>query len=90
MAENNQPKSNAGEPDVLFTLDAKYLVAPNSTADELINDSIQVMDSAIAIVDSEWERLDAKMYGAMFLMKQAQGMQVAALSCLIRAGAIKG
>lgn len=90
MAEKQSDEIKPDDPAVMFELDAKYLVAPNSTADQLIHDSVSVLDSAIAIVDSEWEHMDAKMYGALFLMKQAQGMQAAALSCLIRAGAIKG
>lgn len=87
MADNTVIQSHEAHAE-LFSMEATYLVSPDSTADQLMNDSSNILDSAIAVLENACERLNGEMYAALYLMKQAKGMHDEAHSRLIRAGAI--
>lgn len=73
-----------------FAMDARYLVCPESTAGQLMMDSLNFLDSAIAVMETAFESMDPRMYGALYLIQQAKGMQGEAHSILCEAGAIEG
>ena len=89
MTDNtvNQPNEAHAE---LFSMEARYLVSADSTPAQLMNDTSCILGSAIAVLESAHERLDGKMYAALYLMQQAKGMHDEAHLKLIRSSAISG
>lgn len=82
----NQPHMRHAE---LFSMEATYLICPDSTADQLMNDASSLLGGAIAVLEGAFERLDGQMYAALHLMQQAKGMHDEAHSKLISAGHIE-
>lgn len=88
MAEetvNQQPEGRAE----LFSMEATYLISPDSTADQLMNDTSNILHCAIAVLEGAFEKLDGEIYAALHLIKQAKGMHDEAHSKLIHAGHVE-
>ena len=88
MAENtlNQPHTKHAE---LFSMEATYLISPDSTVDQLMNDASSMLNGAIAVLESAFEKLDGEIYAALHLIKQAKGMHDEAHSKLVHAGHVE-
>jgi hypothetical protein len=71
-----------------FSMETNYLVAPDATVEQLMNDSSNLMVAAIDILNSCGGLTDAT-YGAMYLMRQAKATHDEANSLLMKSGAFK-
>jgi hypothetical protein len=82
---------NVTQPEVteFFSLGAKYLIAPGSKPDDLLNDAGDLMDSAIEVLNSQMNELNGVMYAALYLMQQAKSVQAEAHQLLFKAGVVK-
>jgi hypothetical protein len=86
MAEGNVP---VGKSASFFSLNAEYLVAPESTPGQLMNDVGCLLGSAESILAERAESIGADGWAALYLLRQALGSHRAAHDMLFAAGGIE-
>ena len=87
MADDNVNQPHEAHA-ALFSMSGRYLISADSTPDQLMNDTSCILNSAIAVLEGAYERLDGEMYAALYLIQQAKGMHDEAHAKLIRTSAI--
>lgn len=93
MARSDSIETRSGtterEPAEFFSLNATYLVAPDSTPGQLMNDTACLLDSAIDVLAQCAESIGGQGWAALYLIRQAQASSSAAHSMLYSEGKIK-
>jgi hypothetical protein len=79
---------NQPAPAELFTMSAKYLICPNGTPGQLLNDASCLLDSALGVLMENHNELTSWQWASVYLLQQAKSMHDRAQSMLIQAGAI--
>ncbi len=80
---------NQTAPPELFSMEARYLIAPGSTASQLMTDSSCMMASALGVLEEAFHGLTDCQWAAVYLLKQAKGMHDHAHGILIESGVIE-
>lgn len=65
-----------------FKLGGRYLISPDSTSEALLNDANCLLDSAIGVLDHDFEALTSNQWAAFYLVQQAKAMQDRAIQIL--------
>jgi hypothetical protein len=71
-----------------FTGWGTYQISQDTTADQLMHDCTDLLDSAIDVLSKNTDTMDGSMFAAYFLLQQAKGMHDSAHT-MVKAQAVR-